>query len=468
MDTHQNILNKLNGLASLHSRPHTRDGAKLAGLKSLLVRLGNPHLGKKVVHIAGTNGKTTTAAMIVSLLLRAGHQTGLYTSPHLRDIRERIQINGRMVSKEVFDQVAIRVLDEAGPSEQSGCSYFDLLTAIGLAAFDQEGVEWMVLEAGLGGVADATNAIPKDVCVLTAIGMDHMDVLGKDILSIARQKAGIVLPGIPVVVAHQKPAVDHWLAGYLAELPAPVFPVDIALKPGKVPSTGRGGSLVPNPALERVSAKWPGWNPVRVDVEGCCLGWSQLECGQTALKVADVLWGVPSGEPERTNRVRTVLGTTIQGRMSLYRRVRLRESGWMIPLLVLDGGHNREAVGALNRQLNRWGLARYTLLISLLADKMTPHMLTPLTRLMSKAEKVIVVRLNTSRSPDKESEAAFYGLVEKKIPHPPPLEFAESLSTGLALAGQAPTESVVVAGSIWLAGELLSHLEDETLNEGGP
>lgn len=179
----------------------------LRRMEELLNLLGNPHLGPKSVHVAGSKGKGSTAAMIAAVFACAGYRTGLYTSPHLLDIRERFRLNGRMASEEevagIVERLRPAVEAVNGAARYGKLTTFELLTALGFSFFRSEGAEFQVIEVGLGGRLDATNVVYPEVAVLTNISLEHTDVLGDSIAQIAAEKAGIVKPGITVVSAPQ-------------------------------------------------------------------------------------------------------------------------------------------------------------------------------------------------------------------------------------------------------------------------
>lgn len=183
---------------------------KLERMGQLMERLGNPQNAYKVVHVAGTSGKTSTAYFMQGLLQNAGQKTGLTVSPHIQSITERIQIDGQPISDEAFIGYLNTLLQKLeGTNLQP--TYFELLMALAYLVFREEKVEYAVIETGLGGLLDATNVVTRahKLCVITDIGLDHTDVLGKTVGEIAKQKAGIVQPGNVVVVQHQDAAVEE-------------------------------------------------------------------------------------------------------------------------------------------------------------------------------------------------------------------------------------------------------------------
>lgn len=191
----------------LNSRwPESRIEPSLDRIAMLLDYLGNPQTTFRSIHIAGTNGKTSTSRMIDSLLRAFGIRTGRYTSPHLEDIRERISVNGESITPEFFIQTYDDIkpyIDLVDAQSEHPLSYFEVLTALAYAAFADAPIDVAVIECGMGGAWDATNVIDSDVSVMTPIGLDHQEYLGNTIAEIALTKAGIFRAGKPSVLAHQ-------------------------------------------------------------------------------------------------------------------------------------------------------------------------------------------------------------------------------------------------------------------------
>jgi dihydrofolate synthase/folylpolyglutamate synthase len=203
-------------------------GAKfdLTRMLTLASALGNPEQGQRFVHVAGTNGKGSTSAMIANILRHSGLRTGLYTSPHLTEPTERIQINGIAVSREEFasafeivHECAERLLRE--DRFESHPSYFETVTAMAFLIF-REQCEITVLEVGLGGRLDATNIVNPELCVITPISFDHEAFLGNTLESIAAEKAGILKPNVPVVISRQHPVANRIICERAQELNCPI------------------------------------------------------------------------------------------------------------------------------------------------------------------------------------------------------------------------------------------------------
>ena len=200
-------LEKLHSLTSFGIRPG------LSRVRELLCRLGWPELDRSVryVHIAGTNGKGSCGAMLESILRAAGVKTGFFSSPHLLHHCERYRINGRPLSEADFARLFTLVWEKIGDMERAGSELpteFEAVTALSLLAFQEAGVEWAVMECGLGGLYDSTNVIDAELALITNVGWDHMDYLGHTIEEIASQKAGVIHEGQTVVTAAEEPALS--------------------------------------------------------------------------------------------------------------------------------------------------------------------------------------------------------------------------------------------------------------------
>lgn len=171
--------------------------------EALLEKLGNPHKELKIIHVAGTNGKGSVCAMLISILIEAGYKVGMYTSPHLSDFKERFLINNKKITEDdvtkYFDIVK---------KEHTNQSYFEFITAMAFLYFKEQKIDFLVLEVGLGGRLDATNVVKPLVSVITSISLDHTKYLGKDIKAVAAEKAGIIKENIPVVTGAKEAALD--------------------------------------------------------------------------------------------------------------------------------------------------------------------------------------------------------------------------------------------------------------------
>lgn len=199
---------------------HQAHKPSLERIKKILHALGNPELGFPIIHIAGTNGKGSTAAMLHSILVAAGYRVGLYTSPHFIDCRERIRINHEVISISDFMQALAAVFDQPMVDE---LTYFEILTAAAFVYFAAQKVDFVVCEVGLGGRFDATNAAKNKLLnIITSIDIDHAEVLGKEIKAIAAEKAGIIQSKVPTIVYTGHKTADIVVAAKARELQSPI------------------------------------------------------------------------------------------------------------------------------------------------------------------------------------------------------------------------------------------------------
>jgi dihydrofolate synthase/folylpolyglutamate synthase len=199
-----------------------RFGIKLGldNIRQLLARLHHPEQSYSVIHVAGTNGKGSVCAALARTLTGAGARTGLYTSPHLHSFTERIQVDGQPVAEQAVVALVqeLRRLGQGVPA-----TFFEFTTALALRYFQLQQVDWAVLEVGMGGRLDATNAVTPALSIITPVSVDHAEHLGRTLESIAREKAGIIKPGVPVVVGRQEPDALAAIEAVAAQLQAPLY-----------------------------------------------------------------------------------------------------------------------------------------------------------------------------------------------------------------------------------------------------
>jgi len=178
----------------------------LESITELLTELNNPHHNLKTIHLAGTNGKGSTSHILASILIENGYKVGLFTSPHIKDFRERIKINGKMVSKQIVVDFVSKhktLFDQLNPS------FFEICTAMAFSIFEEQKCDISIIETGLGGRLDSTNVIHPEVSVITNIGIDHTDFLGTTLKEIAGEKAGIIKANTPVVIGEYQKEIHH-------------------------------------------------------------------------------------------------------------------------------------------------------------------------------------------------------------------------------------------------------------------
>jgi dihydrofolate synthase / folylpolyglutamate synthase len=391
----------------------------LRAISGLLSRLNNPQNAYKTILIAGTNGKGSTAAMIASILQAAGYKTGLYTSPHLVDIRERITINAKIISKDDFAKTVNDVRKEI----KQPVTYFEVLTAAAFLYFQRRKVDIAVLEVGLGGRLDATNVSRPLVSVITNIGHDHMIYLGNTLAAIAREKAGIIKQnGICLTAAKQKNVLNIF-AEVCRKRRARLYRqgVDIKIKKQK------DGSL-----------KYHGLQQQINNLNMPLTGRHQMENTALALAVIELI--AKNGFSVDNSAIRAGLTNTHwEARLEILQKN---------PLFVLDGAHNPAGIDTLCRALKKdFIYRRMILLFGALADKDYRRMLQKIAPL---AQKIILTQLRTNRAvPVKDMQA-----VLKKMGYPAIVtqNVPQAIERVLALASKK--DLICAAGSLYLAGEL--------------
>lgn len=316
----------------------TRDGPSafkkdLTNTLELCKRLGDPHKQFKSVHIAGTNGKGSTSHMLAAVLQTAGYKTGLYTSPHLRDFRERIRINGKMISEE---HVINFVKDHRQDFEDIKPSFFEMTVAMAFDAFAKAQVDIAIIEVGLGGRLDSTNVITPLLSVITNIGWDHMNMLGDTLPLIAGEKAGIIKQGIPVVIGeYQSEVADVFINKAKAEN----APISFASDEWKISTSdvGTRNSEVELDYLDfEVQKKDSGLKTqdLRLDLPGTY----QLKNVKTVLASVE----------ELLHRGFAISDEQIKTALSQVKKLTGLHGRWEIlshhPLTICDTGHNPEGV----------------------------------------------------------------------------------------------------------------------------
>ena len=411
---------------------------KLDRMKTILDGLGNPHEQVRMVHVAGTVGKGSTVAMISSMLQGCGYAVGQYTSPHLDDVRERISINGQLIAKNEFTDLmkeAVRVADKAGIDP----TYFELLTAIGFQYFAEQAVDIAVIEVGLGGRLDSTNVITPEVTVFTQIDFDHMNILGHTLEKIAREKAGIIKRGVPVVTFDQHQEVQDVLAEAAQKAGAPVRMIN-----GDIEFSSRFGAsddLGPHTRICVVTESSQFMHlPVPLPGEH-----QAINCA-LALAVIDTLKS--SGfEFSEVPLHDGLAKTSTPGRMELV---------WDSPRILVDGAHNAAALGALMRCVGaQVPYDSMGCVFGCCEDKDVGAMLE---KIALGADKIIFTRTKRNpRAADPEELQRQFCEISGKMN-----QFARTLPEALDLAAQAVSQDdlICVTGSFYLVGEAKKYLAE--------
>ncbi len=398
-------------------------------MRGLLAALGNPQEQFQAVHIAGTKGKGSTAAISESILRAAGSRTGLYTSPHLHTFRERISVAGAMIAREALVEAVARL--RAVQTRFPDVTVFELMTALAFDHFAHAGVQIAVVEVGIGGRLDATNVITPRVSVLTSISYDHTAVLGDTLTKIAGEKAGIIKPGVPVVSAPQMEEALLVFEQVAREKNAPLTLVGRDWKWER---------LAQNLDYQdfRVVGQGPNWpHESAYELRLHLLGEHQLVNATTALAAADVL--AQEGVPLTVEAVHEgVANAHWAGRFEILERM---------PYLILDGAHNRDSarqlVAVLDSLLPR---ARVLWILGTSSDKDIGGIMD---ELLARSPELIVTRSKHPRAADPRDLAK---LAEERGAE---VVVAGTVAEALALARKHAAESnvTVITGSLFVVAD---------------
>jgi dihydrofolate synthase / folylpolyglutamate synthase len=389
--------------------------------------LNDPQKKFKSVHVAGTNGKGSVSHMLAAVFQAAGYKTGLYTSPHLRDFRERIRVNGVMISQEYITGFVERIQPAI---EQVEPSFFEITVAMAFDYFVAEEVDIAIIETGLGGRLDSTNVITPELSVITNIGWDHMNILGNSLEAIASEKAGIIKPRIPVVIGETQPELKHIFLEAAAKAEAPIFFADAERKVIEWKSSG--SELV----TEVVKLGTDEKHFYHLDLPGIY----QAKNLVTVLEATHQLYlrGWNLHETQLKNGLKNVKKLTgLHGRWELVHRQ---------PDVVLDVAHNAAGMEQLLRQVELVSPTHLHIVMGLVKDKDIHKVLA----LLPAHARYYFTQAHIPRALDaallKEEAAAFnlqgevYGDVNT------------ALKTAIAAAKK--DDLVIVCGSVFVVGEV--------------
>jgi dihydrofolate synthase/folylpolyglutamate synthase len=436
---YQSALEFLESFINYERRTNYRYNSRefnLDRMASLLEKLGNPHLTSRAIHIAGTKGKGSTASMIASILMDHGYSVGLYTSPHLVTPRERFRLNGEMISEEEFTLLVERIrplAEEMRHDDRLGdLTFFELYTAIGFLWFSDRNTEIWVVEVGLGGRLDATNMLDPMLTIITPIGHDHTNILGHSLAEIAREKAGIVKKGVPLLVSPQEEEAMSAIRARCDDIGAPVTEVD------KVASAEREAT---SPAGERFSAKVMSSQYHNLFLP--LVGRHQISNALTAITAIQILEGeIKVSEAAVHSGLARVVWP---GRIQVVRER---------PIVIIDVAHSPESIRMLRKTIQ--GIFKYSraiLILGLSAGKNIDEIAFELTGF---ADVMIVTKAqNTPRmmSPSDLRErlgSKFDGVIAIE-------KVTEALAEALTIS--KPDDLICVTGSFYHVGELMAHLQ---------
>ena len=403
MDYQQTLDWLFQQLASFQRVGQSAYNDDLGNINAICSLLNHPQNNFKSIHVAGTNGKGSTSHLIASVLQEQGYKVGLYTSPHLKDFRERIKVNGEMISqKEVVDFVNARKEDFT----EIGLSFFEMSTALAFAYFSDQKVDVAVIEVGLGGRLDATNIINPELSVITNVAFDHQHLLGDTIALIAKEKAGIIKEGVPVVLGATSEEVRYVVAEIAAQ---------------------KGSKLI-------LSSK-------NTSYESGLLGAFQQENTDSVCEAIEQLrllgWDV-SEASLKLGLLRVVENTSLRGRW---------EQISSSPMVICDTGHNPHAMRSIVKQLNKMSYNKLWMVIGMVGDKDVSAIL----ELLPKDANYIFCEPNIPRALSVDvlfDKAAQYSLIGQKVQKP--------LNAIAVAKKQAHDKDLIfVGGSTFVIAEIL-------------
>ena len=420
----------------LYRIPRFNSNHSLKKISDFLTQMGQPDRQMKIVHIAGTNGKGSTSAYLAGLLEYAGLKVGLFTSPHLMDVRERFRVNGSLISKELFVEAVqyVQGLLEQSKDAYKPC-YFDLMFFIGMYAFQKEKVDILVLETGLGGRLDATNAVKDKVLTLiTHIGLDHTEYLGETLEAIAEEKAGIMKQGVPCIVGLQNEQIAHVFLKKATELESECRILD-----KEVICCQR---VYEKSVAFSYFSSYYGTVPITLNtralyqIDNVCLAMAGFE------KLIDQ--GVLTKKSIKIDMLQKALLTTLwEGRMEE-----------VLPNVFLDGAHNVDGILAFLESVRRDVCRGERILVfSAVADKELGKIVKELED-AALFKKIIITEVSNIRGTTVsqlrplflQNENFLYG----KTPAAKAMEFAISL--------QNQDDYIYVVGSLYLVGQMKEYL----------
>jgi dihydrofolate synthase/folylpolyglutamate synthase len=406
----------------------------LRRIEQLLARLRNPQDAARSVHVAGTKGKGSTAAMIASILAQSGYRTGLYTSPHLLGIRERIQVNGRQIAEGEFARLTGMIRPEVEAVNARGdfgdLTTFEILTALAFAHFRDEKVAYQVLEVGLGGRLDATNVVKPEVCVITSISYDHMDVLGDTLAKIAGEKAGIVKPGSIAVSSPQSAEAMEVLEKTCRQRDVKLVRVgeDVIWKRESFGPEGQTFQL--RGLKDEYHLKLP------------LLGEHQLENAATAVAAAEALME-GGAKITRKTIARGIENVDWPGRLQVLRRK---------PWVVADGAHNGDSIRKLVSAIREY--FRYEKAVVIFGASSDKNIAGMVTEMASFPVRVVLTRTHHPRAVAVERLAEEFS--RQGIAYEASASVESAVAKALSIAG--PEDLICATGSLFLVAEVMKYM----------
>ena len=410
---------------------------ELESIRALCHALGDPQRRVPAVHIAGTNGKGSTSAMIEAIVRAARLRVGLYTSPHLVEITERMRVDGRNISPDEFARLATKVRAASEQLVRDGAlpatpTFFEQVTAIAFLYFVEREVELAILEVGIGGRLDATNICEPLVCAITPVSADHQQYLGHTLTAIAGEKAGIIKTAAPVVVAPQEPEAMQVITNKCALMNAPLIDVGLQMKHCRAEAKNSG--RVTEAGLFDFSYRTA---MAEYNVSLNLRGRHQVVNACTAIHLAEQL---------QQRGLKVSRQHIIDGLSQAYWPGRL-ELIATEPAILLDGAHNPAGARVLRDFLDEFISAPVTMIFGLMSDKALAEIAEIL---FPAAQAIIATRIGNPRATDPQLIAQVINQTGAKS------DTAESAAEALATARRiTPADGLIcVCGSLYLIGEM--------------
>lgn len=416
---------------------YAQPGYSLDHIKELLDRIGNPQFIPKTVHVSGTKGKGSVAAMVAQVLTSSGYRTALYTSPHLLDVRERIKIDGSLISKAEFARVMseIKPVIESVKKDTSSRqpayleSYFEVLTVLAFAYFKKKHVDFQVLEVGLGGRLDATNVVNPIVCIVTSISLDHTQVLGNTLEEIARDEAGIIKPGCWVVISPQPEEAASAIADICHRNKSKVVQVGKDVTWHKLGGDLSHQRLVIQGRMDKYEVSIP------------LLGDFQLENAAAALAALEIL----------ASQGFAITATSIAQGLSQVKWPGRFQIVQQHPTVVIDGAHNVESIRRLVNNIKAYFPNRRTFLV--LGISLDKDIRGIIGELVPLSAQIVVTKAAHPRAAPASTLAAEFanrGVKTESIE-----SVAEAILRSLSVAKK--TDVICVTGSLFVVAEALRY-----------
>jgi len=413
---------------------YAQAGYSLKHVEELLNRMGNPQLAARTVHIAGTKGKGSVAAMIAQVLSVSGYKTGLYTSPHLLNLRERIKLDGNLISEAEFAAAMAKVKPFIESMKQDAAfrqlTYFEALTVLAFVYFQEKQADFQVLEVGLGGRLDATNVVPSPaVCIITPVSFDHTQILGNTLAQIAREKAGIIKPGCWVVLSPQPEEAASVFSDVCRDKQAKAIWVGRDITWHRIGGNLDHQSLVINGRNGKYKVNIP------------LLGDFQLENASTAVAALEIL-ASEGFAISPASIARGLAEVKWSGRFQVVRQD---------PTVLIDGAHNVESIRRLVDNIRAYFASkRIFLVFGTSSDKDIPGIVKELVPL---SPQVIVTQASHSRAAPLATLVAEFA--KRGIQPETRRSVTEAISRALSLAEK--TDLICVTGSLFVVAEALDY-----------